>query len=299
MKCILYYLLVIIAIFIGCNNKTNESFINVDSINDENPQLIDTCMLVNKSGIAYKPQPFDTTILLSFNGIEIGKTIKSYIGNIIPINPQIDSFGSYSKYYFESSILLDSQEQLTNIELYCINDTIVFLKAIIKNKLGWLIEMYKEKYGKPIECLPSSYLMTFIDTNGDISLSKRYDTETNKWCYYEDSYHTYSYNVWGSGPQHIVLTEEYLHFDLNHFERYYYGKWDLPVQESTSHTETILIYGNDMTFPQIVKEYSKWESYNKRQQEIQDSIKNDSIRHADLIEKEKRKKRIMNDAKQI
>lgn len=302
--------IIIVVTLTGCKNKTDTS-ISEDTVTCDVQQAVEVCMLVDKNGNAYITDKKDTTMSLVFKGIAVGTPVKMYIGNEIPQYPNVDTLGAYSRYSFRSTIQSNSKEYPTYIELYCINDTIALLVATVEPRknvnsdvlyfkgYSELMEMYTAKYGATIDYLPSCYLITFIDTNDRYSISKRYDSKTRDWHYDKDKYYTYNYNVWGEGAQHIVLTGEVYHWDANSFERGYYGKWELPVEQHTSNDRVFLIYGDDSTFRQIYDLKAKWNAYCFRQQEIKDSIQAETNRRMDSIRKEIRNKNILNDASQI
>lgn len=305
------YLCFVLCVLSGCKNKTNEEVSEDISDLQSGKQVVDTSMLVDNLGVAYKPIDIDTAIVLSYKGIEIGKSVKTFIGKSIPEHSHVDSLGDYCMFSFTSSIQVDTKEYPTKVEVYCINDTIVLLNVIVEKRKNnssdglyfaghtELMNMYSTKYGSTIDYVPSVFLMSYLDTNDSYSISKRFDKQKDDWCYDRDRYYTYHYSVWGVGSKIIILTGEVYHFDGNSSRRSWSGEWELPVDTWTTNDRVFLTYGDNMAFARLVKEKSKWESYCKRQQEIQDSTIAENKRRMDSIKDANTKKRILHDANQI
>lgn len=305
------YLCFVLCALSGCKNKTNEEVSEDISDLQSGKQVVDTSMLVDNLGVAYKPIDIDTAIVLSYKGIEIGKSVKPFIGKSIPKHSHVDSLGDYCMFSFTSSIQVDTKEYPTKVEVYCINDTIVLLNVIVEKRKNnssdvlyfaghtELMNMYSTKYGSTIDYVPSVFLMSYLDTNDSYSISKRFDKQKDDWCYDRDRYYTYHYSVWGVGSKIIILTGEVYHFDGNGSRRSWSGEWELPVDTWTTNDRVFLTYGDNMAFARLVKEKSKWESFCKRQQEIQDSTIAENKRRMDSIKDANTRKRILNDANQI
>ena len=298
-------------VFSGCKNKANEVILEDTSNLQSCNQVIDTSMLVDNLGVVYKPMDIDTVINLSYKGIEIGKSVKPFIGKAIPEHSHVDSLGDYCMFSFTSTIQVDTKEYPTKVEVYCINDTIVLLNVIVEKRKNVssdvlhftghteLINMYSAKYGTTIDYIPSDFLMTYLDTNDSYSIAKRFDKQKDDWCYDKDKYYTYHYSVWGIGSKLIILTREVYHFDGNSSRRSWSGEWELPVETWTTNDRVFLTYGDNMAFARLVKGKTKWESYCKRQQEIQDSTIAENKRRMDSIKDANTRKRILHDANQI
>lgn len=298
--CAMIYCCITVITFIGCDNTTRKP-VHSDSADFQIDDFVtDTSMLVDNAGVAFKTLISDTTKPLSYKGIVIGESVRSFLGNTIPKSSCVDTFGNYCKYSFRNTIQVDKKEYPTNVEVYCVNDTIVLLNVIVEPKDNnyslhkELMELFSVKYGTTFNYLPSDYLMAFMDTIDHFSSSRDFDRYENSWYSLFHRY-TYHFSVWVLGSQSVIVARE-----ICNFEKFWDWdeEYDQPEWWSTNE-RVFLVYGDNVTFPKLVKGKLKLDYYNFQQKAIQDSIASEDKHRIDSIRSVDTKKRVLQEANQI
>lgn len=283
-------------LFIGCRGVSNKEWeveeIRDSSILEDVSFKEDSSLIINKS-MTIK----DTNVIVSFKGFVIGEPITPYIGKAIPPSSRVDKLDAYSKYVYKTSLKVNSVVLPTEVNIFCINDTISLIVAYViphyENQYKTyydLKEMFVTKYGEECsQCSLSDYSKQFIKLN----LTSDDDMDYK--------YHYGWKHIWNFPTTSISL----LQVDYDWLREDYvidsYGKrvYNGLVKETTEGEKYILVYCQKDYFPILLQETKKWNEYSKRQQYRQDSIEQEKQRVKDSLELAKKRKRVMHDANQI
>lgn len=284
-------LIVLFLMFVGCHNVSNKEEITECSTSFSTSDVIsnkrDTSMVVNSSRAL-----IDTTITVSFKGLVLGSSVNQYIGKIIPASSKVEDLDSYSKYIFKTNLTVHRTKLTTEVNVYCINDTISLIIAYVipdredRHIFQDLKEMFVSKYGKECSnCSLSSFSKQYIRINGDNESNNHFG-------------HVY---IWDFNSTNISLIEVNHNWQRENYEIDSYGRivYTGLVTETTYGEKFIMIYSQKQSFPVLLQETYKWNEYSRRQFYHEYSIELERQRIQDSIEIAKKRSKLKYDATQI